>query len=82
LHDGNERGAHALILRSCWKGTMLLMVLYRSLRNFHPILHNIAVLISFDTSMHILPRFTLSRNQTLLVADQIQCCNAMETYTH
>jgi hypothetical protein len=26
VYDGNERGAHALVLRSCWRG-MPLMVL-------------------------------------------------------
>jgi hypothetical protein len=26
-HDGNVRGAHALILRPCWRGKMPLMVL-------------------------------------------------------
>jgi hypothetical protein len=27
VHDGNVRGAHAVILRSCWRGKMALMVL-------------------------------------------------------
>jgi len=27
VHDGNIRGAHALILHSCWRGKMPLMVL-------------------------------------------------------
>jgi hypothetical protein len=27
VHNGNVRGAHALILRSCWRGKMPLMVL-------------------------------------------------------
>jgi hypothetical protein len=31
VHDGNIRGVLALILRSCWRGKMPLMVLQRSL---------------------------------------------------
>jgi hypothetical protein len=27
VHDGNIRGVHVLILHSCWRGKMLLMVL-------------------------------------------------------
>jgi hypothetical protein len=27
VHEGNVRGAHALVLHSCWRGKMLLMVL-------------------------------------------------------
>jgi hypothetical protein len=27
VHDGNVRGAHALILRSCWRWKMPLMVI-------------------------------------------------------
>jgi hypothetical protein len=27
VHDGNVRRAHSMILRSCWRGKMLLMFL-------------------------------------------------------
>jgi hypothetical protein len=43
VHDGNVRGVHALILLSCRRGKMSLMVLC-------PILRNHTVLISFGTS--------------------------------
>jgi hypothetical protein len=54
VHNGNIRGAHALILRSCWREEMPLMALQHSLGYFYLILGNVNVLITFGTTYVIL----------------------------
>jgi hypothetical protein len=66
VHGGNIRGAHALILRSCCRGKIPLMVLQCSLRCSSPVLYNFTALIAFGMPTYVFRKGVTTSTKLIL----------------